>query len=200
MKKIENKIIDHKGDKKLEEIEKNFTKELEELQEEYEERKQEIIDGVSDQSRLDKLKFWKDTKTEDVEDPRYWALVNIESMKEFVKYGANKVLDQIRVRTAANIKAREEIAKIEDKAKPGLDMKTVAFSFVIIAIVGAIAFVIISNFFNYQDVANDNVVLWKEKGRVSGELEACRAELAHYNPSALPAPKPPEAGENVLEG
>lgn len=197
----EKVTIDEKGHEKMKELEKWRETELQSLNDAHKKTKDEILTASSSEGKLDKLKFWKDTKTETVEDPIYWALVNVEGLKEFVKYGANKVLDQIRIRTAANIEAREAIARAKDEKKREWDIKTITMTLLILAIVGSISFVIVNNFLNYNVVAGENVQLKIQIGDVSGNLAACRSELDYYNPAAVLA-LPAAGGEpdNVLEG
>ena len=199
-RKIGSITIDSEGDKKLKELDKKKIEALKKMEKKFDQQHKELLEtyGKTPQSRLN---FWKQKKATDPDSPKFWTLVNVEALKEFIKYGANKVLDQIRVRTAANIIAREEIERIK-KEKKGLDLKTIAFSFILLALAAAIAIVLISNFFNYKDAQESNVRLMTEKGSLAGQLAMCQVELRHYNPSLVP----PEiamdqpAGNNTLTG
>lgn len=194
-------IIDEQGEKKLDKNEEAREHEIKKMEKAYQDAKNKLIDDAAGgPGKLDKLRFWKDKQVGDVTNPKYWALVNVESMKEFVKYGANKVLDQIRVRTAANIAAREEIARAKAENKSGWDGKNIAMTFIMLAVAACIAWIMISNFFDYRAVADDNIKILKEKGTVVGDLAACRAELFHYNPAAIPPDRSGDQPDNVLEG
>lgn len=141
-----------------------------------------------------RLKFWGKTKANVVNDNRFWALVNVESLKDFVKYGANKVLDQIRIRTHANIVAREEIEAMKKK-KDTFDVKAASFTIVIVVIAAAMAWIIVQNFFNYNVVETERMSISKQLGDVTGKLAACSSELDEYKPKLA---KPVDPGN--LEG
>ncbi|MCX6817728.1 MAG: hypothetical protein NTU57_02630 [Candidatus Aenigmarchaeota archaeon] len=183
-------VIDKDGEKKLRELEKQRAKEIEKLEKNYEKEKTKMLDDINDVKKTDKLKFWKDRRGSAIEDPKYWALVNVESLKEFIKYGANKVLDQIRVRTAANIMAREEIARAKNEKK-GFDVKSLMFTLVIIGVCGFMAYILLTNFFNWKTASDETIRVKGELGDAQGTLAACKAELYHYNPSSLMAAAPP---------
>lgn len=193
--------ITKEGDKALKDLEKKRKDELKELEDTHKKEAKDIAGKWADkETRLKKMKFWGKSQTADTSDVRYWALVNINALQNFVKYGANKVMDQIRVRTHANIMAREEIERIKQDKK-GFDAKSFAFSAILIVMAAAIAFILVSNFFNYKTVSDDNIELSIRVGQVSGELANCQAQLAGSNPN-LP---PPATGggssqDNVLEG
>ena len=193
--------ITPEGDKALKALEKKREEELKKQKDEFDKKKKKIAGNWADEpSRLKKLRFWGRTMPGDTEDTRYWALVNIHALQDFVKYGANKVLDQIRVRTHANIKAREEIERARQESKKGFDAKSFAFSTILVVMAAAIAFILVSNFFNYKTMADDNVILSKRIGTVSGELAACQSELSAYRPNQPPpSPGGPDQ-DNVLEG
>ena len=194
--------ITPEGEKALNELKKKHEEELKKQKDEFDVKKKKIAgDWADEPSRLKKLRFWGRTMPGDTKDPRYWALVNIKALQEFVKYGANKVLDQIRVRTHANIMAREEIERVKQESKKGFDAKSFAFSAILVVMAAAIAFILVSNFFNYKTMADDNVILSKQVGTVSGQLAACQSELSAYKPNQPTPPGPGGSGpDNVLEG
>lgn len=185
--------ITQEGAKKLADLEKRQENEIKERQKVHKEALSQVMKEreIKPESRL---KFWSKTHTEVVSDNRFWALVNVESLKDFVKYGANKVLDQIRIRTHANIVAREEIEAMKKK-KDGFDVKAAAFTIVIVVIAAAMAWIIVQNFFNYNVVATDNIALKKQIGDVTGKLAACSSELKEYKPDL-----PKEIDPGTLEG
>lgn len=185
------------GDKKITELEKSREAEIEKAMKEYEKEHGSLMKkyGEEEKSRLD---FWKKKKTdENMEDPKFWILTNAGALRDFIKYGANKVMDQIRVRTHAKIEAREEIDKLKKQQKQGIDAKQVAFTLLIIGVVGVLAYVIITNFLNYQAMANDNIQLKRIIGDRTGDLAVCTRQLRQFIPDAFPETP---AANNTLEG
>lgn len=185
------------GDKKITELEKSREAEIEKAMKEYEKEHDNLMEkyGEEEKSRLD---FWKKKKTdENMEDPKFWILTNAGALRDFIKYGANKVMDQIRVRTHAKIEAREEIDKLKKQQKQGIDAKQVAFTLLIIGVVGVLAYVIITNFLNYQAMANDNIQLKRIIGDRTGDLAVCTRQLRQFIPDAFPETP---AANNTLEG
>ena len=180
-------VILPQGEEKLQEAKKRQDQERQDRTNKYNQDIQET--GTErERSKLERLTFRGRGSLEESSDNRYWALVNVESLREFVKYGANKVLDQIRIRTHANTVAREEIDKIK-KQKEGVDAKQIAYTIMIIAVIGAMAWVVVSNFFNFNMVQNDNIALKQEIGTVKGQLAACQSELSAYRPGADEPPQ-----------
>lgn len=177
--------------KKLKEIEKLRASKLKELEQEYNKN----LKGMDD-SRIKKGRVFAKAKVKDSTDIRFWTLVNAESLKEFIKYGSNKILDQIRVRSHAATIAREEIAKM--KKKQGIDLKAAAITVAVISIIATMVFVVVTNFLDYDQVAEELRNTKIQVGEVSGNLAACETELYRYKPQS-PSIAPP-AGPNVLEG
>jgi len=193
--------ITKEGEKALKALEKERKKELDDLEKKHKQETEKIAGewkAEKADSKLKKLRFWGSSTKGATKDPRYWALVNVAALQEFVKYGANKVMDQIRVRTHANIMAREEIERIKNEKK-GFDGKSFAFTMIILVVAAAMAFIIVSNFFNYKTVQDDNIALSRQYGEVQGDLAVCRKQLEQYQPTGIfnPAEK---AQDNTLEG
>lgn len=185
------------GDKKITELEESRKAEIGKAMKEYEKEHGSLMKkyGEEEKSRLD---FWNKKKTdENMEDPKFWILTNAGALRDFIKYGANKVMDQIRVRTHAKIEAREEIDKLKKQQKQGIDAKQVAFTLLIIGVVGVLAYVIITNFLNYQAMANDNIQLKRIIGDRTGDLAVCTRQLRQFIPDAFPETP---AANNTLEG
>lgn len=189
--------VTKEGDKAVKDLERSRDAELEKANKEYADAHKKLMTTYGEEEKS-RLKFWKNKKTdENMEDPKFWVMTNAGALRDFIKYGANKVMDQIRVRTHAKIEAREEIDKLKKQQKQGIDAKQVAFTILIIAIVGVLAYVIMTNFLNYQTVANDNIRLKGIIGDRTGDLAVCNRQLRQFIPDAFPeAP----AANNTLEG
>jgi hypothetical protein len=166
----------------LKSLEKNLEKELKARKDRYKNDQEDLLKARGEKPGS-RLKFWSKGHAQEINDNRFWALVNVESLREFVKYGANKVLDQIRIRTHANIVAREEIARMKKKQE-GVDIKAMGFTIIILVIAGAMAFIIVQNFFNYNTAQQENIALKRQIGDTAGQLAACQSELAAIRPES----------------
>ena len=183
-------IIDREADKfkqtkmMLKEVEKERERKLKEVRKQYE---KDIKITGGDRADFKHAEVWGKEKVADIDDVRFWTLINVEALKEFIKYGSNKVLDGIRVRTHANTIAREEIEKAKKK-QGGIDTK---YAIVIIAMVGIsaiAAYMILNNYFNAQGISDQ---LQEEKashGTTMGQLAICQVELEHYAPGGIARP------------
>ena len=165
-------------------ISKNGEKKLKKLIEEKRKQKEAAIKEFHAQEQaIDKvMKESEDPKNMQITDVKYWMLTNAEALKDFITYGANKVTDQIRVRTHANLLARAEIDALKKK-KEGIDPKTVAFTIMVIAIVGVVCFVVINSFLNYNNVAKELNDVRLEAGKTAGQLASCQIQLDRYQPT-----------------
>jgi hypothetical protein len=179
-------VVTKEGDKAIRELEKSRELEKENTKKKYEDAHTKMMDKYGE-VKESRMRFWAKKKTEnDFEDPKFWVLVNTGAIKEFIKYGSNKVMDQIRVRTHAKIEAREEIEKLRKQQKGGFDAKQVAFTLLIIAVVGVLAYVIMTNFLNYQAMAGENIKLQRTIGEKEGDLAVCARQLKQFIPDAFP--------------
>ena len=166
--------IDKTGEKKLSEIRVEENKVLAAAEKEH---RMEI-------ARLAKLQeAAKEEQNKPLNEIKMWSLVNAEALKEFIKYGSNKVMDQIRVRSHANLMARKEIEALKKK-KEGLDPKTVAFTIMVIAVVGVICYIVLSSFLNYSTLEKANSEIKIQAGELAGELANCKIQLRRYLPEA----------------
>jgi len=184
-KKVNEEAARFKETKKiLKEIENERERKLKQVRKDYE---KEIKQVAGDRADLKHAEVWGKEKVADIEDVRFWTLINVEALKDFIKYGSNKVLDGIRVRTHANILAREEIERAKKK-QGGIDTK---YAIVIIAMVGisAIAgYMILNNYFNANGIAD---MLQQEKashGNTMGQLAVCQTQLEYYQPGGIARP------------
>ncbi len=190
-------VVTKEGDKELQALEKARVAELDKARKEYQAAHDKLMASYGEVSPS-RMKFWARKKAEaDFEDPKIWVLTNAGAIKEFIKYGSNKVMDQIRVRTHAKIEAREEIERLKKQQKGGFDAKQVAFTLLIVAVVGVLAYVIMTQFLNYQAVAGENVKLQRTIGEKEGDLAVCTRQLRSFMPDAMPD-RP--AANNTLEG
>src|SRR4030042_1039602 len=131
--------------KLIENLNKQRQQEIERLEEKFREQ----VDNISKGDKEVKKRFYLDSKNEAPTDIKYYSLVNVQALKEFIKYGSNKVLDQIRIRSHADTLSREAIAKANKKGG-GIDTKSMMFTLAIAAIVAIMVYVIVANFFNYD--------------------------------------------------
>jgi len=191
--------IDQEGEKKLISLYEKHDKDLEAIETKYKKDHAALMSKYGKDPGSN-LKFWSRSKTDATDDPKFWILVNAGALKEFIKYGANKVLDQIRVRTHGKIEAREEIDKLKQQQKSSMDPKQVAYTLMLVAIFGAIAYLLITNFLNAKQLTDDLNAARMEVGNKIGELAVCRKQLEYYEPGSGIAPAPPPSEENTLEG
>ena len=186
----------------IKELENEKQRELEERKERYDNDLAKVFQGNGEDARRFKRLRKSDPKEAKIADVKEHAIVNLDALKEFIKYGSNKVLDQIRIRNQANVIAREEIEKL--KKKEGVDMKQAVLSLAVMAIIGVMVYVVVINFMDYSTVTKDLTTTKIQVGTVSGQLAACQSELAQYKPQgARPiaaAPLPGQEPSNTLEG
>lgn len=191
-------VITKAGEDKIKDARKEHDRKVNNLTQKYKRKHDGLLKIYGEGAEKSKLKFWAKSKTKDITDPKYWILVNTGAIKEFIKYGSNKVLDQIRVRSHASIESREAVANILKNQKSGIDAKQAAFTLMIVGVVAVMAYVMISQFMNFSAVNTENLRLNTELGKAKGSLAACTTELAAYNPGS-PSVSPP-ASDNTLEG
>lgn len=191
----------NKIEKEIKALEEQRTKELKIREQIFEKELAALLPKNQDNRKLKRLRG-KKPEEQKVDDIKEWSLVNLDSLKEFIKYGSNKVLDQIRIRNQANVIAREEIEKM--KKKESIDMKQAGLTLVILAIFAVMAYVVVINFMDYSTLTKDLNAEKVKVGTVSGQLAACQSELAQYKPQgARPITAAPVEGQtqgNTLEG
>lgn len=174
-------VLDKETRKMIENLEKQRDKELKKLDTEHQKKLEKIA-----KDRVDvKPGIFSKSKVIDIKDPRFWTLVNVGAMKEFIKYGSNKVLDQIRTRTHAAILAREEIERAK-KNKSGFDFKTGIIVIAVAAIVGTVAYITVTSYLNANGIATDLMNEKRLHGTDIGKLAVCEQQLYYYNPSLVP--------------
>ena len=195
------KMLNKDTEKRLDHLNKEKNDTIRNLEKRHKKDIDKIISNRT--AKKGRFNFLSKPEAEKLDDPRYWSMVNVESLKEFIKYGSNKVLDQIRVRSQANTIAREEIDKLKKKTD-GPDAKSIIYNIMYITIIGAIALVIAINFMNYNDITKQLTDEKVNVGTVSGQLAACQSELASYKPGMVVNPPIETTGDegpdNVLEG
>lgn len=107
--------------------------------------------------------------------------VDYSSMKDFLNWGMNRALSDIRLRRMVDVKIREErMKKGHDR-----DWMRVMIIVIIVVICGGIAFGLITQFFNYQDMAMTAGQCLLEKGMVQGQYEACQQKLSGSPPMQI---------------
>lgn len=177
--------LDKTKKKMIEELEKQRAKELEEAKEHYASDLQSL--QGKDPKDIKEGRFRKRLKDPDkeaaqIQDLKEHVLVNVEAIKEFIKYGSNKVLDQIRVRSHANTIAREEISKL--KKKNDFNVKQAAMTFLFIIVIAVMAYTMATQFLNVTDVQKELQQERSNHGVTMGKLAACTTELEQYKPKA----------------
>lgn len=105
-----------------------------------------------------------------------WKLLDFSPIKDFINYGLNKTLINLKLRRLKDIEVREELHK---GGKPK-DWTQVMITVVVIIIVGVLAFTIINQFMNYTEVAKEIVTL-------NQQLGTCTGKLAQYSQQAADA-------------
>lgn len=194
--------------KQIEALEKERKREVAERKERYDRDLEEAFkqENAKEPGRLSRILGNNGHPESKVVELKEHALVNVEALKEFIKYGSNKVLDQIRIRNQAEVIAREEIARA--KGKKEFDGKQIAYTILIMAIIGVMAYVVIINFLDYSTVTKDLTSEKIKVGDISGQLAACQSELSVYKPGGARTLTPPaqtsqlpdSGGGNVIQG
>ena len=172
-------MLDKESRKLIEKFEKERDKKLKSARESYE---KEIKAVAGDRADMKHAETWGKEKVADVKDVRFWTLINVEALKDFIKYGSNKVLDGIKVRTHANILAREEIERAKKK-QGGIDSKYAIVMIAMVGIAGVIAYMTLTNYFNANGIADQLQSEKADHGTTMGQLAVCKAELDHYAPA-----------------
>jgi hypothetical protein len=167
--------------KLIENLNRQRQQEIERLEEKFREQ----VDTISKGDKEVKKRFYLDSKSEAPTDIKYYSLVNVQALKEFIKYGSNKVLDQIRIRSHADTLSREAIAKANKKGG-GIDTKSMMFTLAIAAIVAIMVYVIVANFFNYDKLTQTLVTEQRAHGTTQGELANCQTQLDFFKPGTIP--------------
>jgi len=175
-------VLDKETRKMIENLEKQRDKELEKLDKGFQ---KEIAKVAKDRADIKKPGIFAKSKVVDIKDPRFWTLINVSAMKEFIKYGSNKVLDQIRTRTHAAILAREEIERAK-KNKSGFDMKQGLIMIALAAIIGVVVYITVTSYLNASSIANELMAEKRMHGTDLGKLAVCEQQLYYYNPSLVP--------------
>lgn len=172
-------------EKTIKELEKQRAHELQQAREKYASELQ-ALQGKDPkdikEGRIRKKLKDPDKEQSKIQDIKEHALVNVEAIKEFIKYGSNKVLDQIRVRSHANTIAREEIAKIQKKSN--FDVKAAMMTFLMVIIIAVMAYTLSTQFLNVSAVQKDLQDERSAHGTTMGKLAACQTELDQYKPKA----------------
>lgn len=163
------------------------------------------VDEISRGDKEIKQRFYLESKNEEPTDIKYYALVNVQALKEFIKYGSNKVLDQIRIRSHANTLAREEIDKLKKKGQ-GTDSKTMIMTIAIVAIIGVMVYVVATGLLNYDSLNQKLIEQNRATGTCQGQLANCMVQLDFFKPGTIAKPlnttggsAPPNSG-GVLQG
>lgn len=108
--------------------------------------------------------------------PNY-SLTDFSTIKDWQKFGINRTLSNLKLKVAMDMKE----AELEEKYKNrGRDWNQIMMFVVVAVVVGVIAFVMITQFMNYQDVAKENSVALKKIGILEGSLAACQNELKSF--------------------
>jgi hypothetical protein len=187
--------------KLIENLNSQRQKELKDLEAQF----KKDVEYISKGDKEVKKRFYLDAKTENPTDIKYWCLVNVQTIKEFIKYGSNKVLDQIRIRSHAESLSREAIARANKKGG-GMDTKQMMLTLAIAAIVGIMIYTIASNVFNYNEATQKLVDEQRSHGTDLGKLANCQTQLDFFKPGTIPreinatgGPATPTSG-GVLQG
>lgn len=91
-------------------------------------------------------------------------IIDFSPIKDFIDYGLNKTLINLKIKRLVDIQSREALSKM----KPETNWTNVMVTVLVVIIVGVLAFVIINQFMNYQDMA-------KQVADLTIELGQCRA-------------------------
>ena len=114
------------------------------------------------------------------EQPHIGKVMDFSVIKNFIDYGMNKSLLNLKLRRMVDIQTREKLSKM----KPETDWMKVLITILIVVIVGVIAFSIISQYFDYQDVARQNANLLMENGVLRGQIAQLKMQLGNITANA----------------
>lgn len=106
-------------------------------------------------------------------DSREFTTLDYSTIKDFTDWGQNRAINDVITQRMVDVKVREELMS----KTPERDWTKIMITIVIITIAGGIAFMVISSFFNYQDAINGLNMCIIDQGRLTGELEGCKAQL-----------------------
>lgn len=103
-----------------------------------------------------------------------YQTVDYSRIKDFLTWGMNRALNDIRLTRMTDIKTREKLAK----QKPEHDWTKIMVTVLVIVVVGAMAFGMLNQFLNYQDIAERLAECAVQNGVVRGEMEVLKARSA----------------------
>ena len=101
-----------------------------------------------------------------------WKLVDFSPLKDFIDYGMNKTLINLKLRRLTDIQVREQLSK----KKEGADWMDIIKMVMVVVVIGVIAFSMITQFLNYQSVTEDNIKVNRQLGECEGQLARCQSQ------------------------
>lgn len=104
----------------------------------------------------------------EMNNPKYQT-VDFSKIKDFLNWGMNRALSDLRMRRMVDVKTREKLGK----KKAERDWVKLMIAVVVIVIIAGIAFMMINTFFNYQDVIQSLSQCIIDKATVQGDLAQC---------------------------
>lgn len=105
-------------------------------------------------------------------DPDY-ALVDYSKIKDFLNWGMNRALSDLRLRRMVDVKLREE----RMKRKPEHDWTKIMITVIVIIMIGGIGFVLMQSFFNFSDLQTGLGQCIADQGALKAQLNICEANL-----------------------
>lgn len=118
-----------------------------------------------------------------LQQPPTWYLTDFSVIKEWPKYGLNRTLTHLALRTATEIKMEEYLA---GKKKEGRDWTQIMMFVTVAVIVGVISFVMVTQFMNFSEMAKENADNLAKLGTCRGELNAATAQLLKESGETAP--------------
>lgn len=109
-------------------------------------------------------------ETKERNKPGY-QLVDFSTVRDFFNWGMNRSLTDLRVRRMVDVKTREERMKRGESK----DLVKVMMTLVVIVIAGGIAFMMITQFLNYDEATRGLAQCIIDGARKQAEFELCQA-------------------------
>lgn len=115
------------------------------------------------------------------QSPAKFSLVNFSPIKGWFDYGANRTMSGLKLANAADIKAAE---MDRDAKKQGRDWNQIVMIVAVMAIIGAISFMLIMQFGNINEISNELAGCRGTRAEAQGKLSVCQEQLDFLQPEA----------------
>lgn len=119
------------------------------------------------------MEYQKKKEEKEKQQKADYKTVDYSKIKDFLNWGMNRALSDLRLRRMVDVKLREE----RMKKGPQRDFQKIMLSVVVIVVAGGLAFMMITQFLNYDEVSQKLSQCIIEVGHRQVEVDACQAKL-----------------------